>query len=65
MEMFKGTEVRPNLKGNLQIVNDDKVDPIPAKVPRRFTTTPEEVVKLCMQFVQTTSSALDRNFNPV
>ena len=55
MEMFKGTEA---VKRKLSLGSDED-SPRPAKVARTFTSTPEELVKLCGAFVQATSAACD------
>ena len=66
MEMFKGTEVRPQLKRKLELDNDEVV-PV-QRQPKRvklFTTTPAEMVKIFAQFAQAQADGGHRRINPV
>ena len=66
MEMFKGTEVKPQLKHKLKMENDEVV-PM-QRQPKRvklFTTTPAEMVKIFAQFAQAQADGGHRRINPV
>ena len=45
------------------VEGDDK--PRPAKVVKTFTSTPEELVKLCAAFAQATSAACNSHLTPL
>ena len=66
MEMFAGTE--PNTqageKRKLSLVEGDD-NPRPAKAAKTFTSSPEELVRLCGAFVQATSAACNSRLTPV
>ena len=57
MEMFKGTEPRGDAVKRKLSLDPEEESPRPAKVPRTFTSTPEELVRLCGAFAQPTSTA--------
>ena len=65
MEMFKGTEPRLEAVKRKLSLGSDEDSPRPAKVARTFTTTPEELVKLCGEFAQATSAACNSRLTPV
>ena len=63
--MFKGTKPRTEaLKRKLSLGTDED-SARPAKVIKTFTSTPEELVKLCGAFVQATSAACNSRLTPV
>ena len=66
MEMFKGTEVRPQLKRKLEMGNDEEVSQQRhSKKAKNFITTPAEMVKIFAQFAQATADGGLRRINPV
>ena len=66
MEMFKGTEVKPQLKRKLALVTDEEVpQQKPPKRAKQFTTTPAEMVTIFAQFAQATADGGQRRLNPV
>ena len=66
MEMFKGTEVKPQLKRKLALVNDEEVpQQRPPKRAKQFTTTPAEMVTIFAQFAQATADGGQRRLNPI
>ena len=52
------------MKRKLSLAAEDG-NPKPAKVAKTFTSTPEELVKLCGAFVQATSAACNSRLTPV
>ena len=67
MEMYPGTEPKEQAGEKRKLLSlglgDD--NPRPAKVPRTFTSTPEELVKLCGAYAQATSAACNSRLTPV
>ena len=64
--MFKGTEVKPQLKRKPALVTDDEVpQQRQPKRAKQFTTTPAEMVTIFAQFAQATADGGHRRLNPV
>ena len=67
MEMFPGTEPNEQAGEKRKLlslgIGDD--NPRPAKAAKTFTSTPEELVKLCGAFAQATSAACNSRLTPV
>ena len=67
MEMYPGTEPQEQAGDKRKLLSlglgDD--NPRPAKAPRTFTSTPEELVKLCGAYAQATSAACNSRLTPV
>ena len=65
MEMFTGTEPTAQAGKRKLSLDQGEENPRPAKVARTFTSTPEELVKLCGAFAQATSAACNSRLTPV
>ena len=63
--MYAGTMPRTEAMKRKLTLGPDEDSPRPAKAARTFTSTPEELVKLCGAFVQATSAACNSRLTPV